>query len=517
VSVHAGTTVGGILSLTAARFPNKTALVFEGARYSYRQLDELSDRLANSLAGLGAKRGEKIALLSRNSPEWVIAHFAVAKTGATLVPINFLFVGREIAYVVNHSDAGILVLSEEFLALAESIRSELPRVTKYIAIGGEAPPWAISYGKIAQEGPQRTPQAEIGENDAYMVMYTSGTTGRPKGVVLSHRSRVHVALAGITDYGMTHEQITGLPLPLFHMGGLNTCLLSHVLSGATVVLMRKFDVPELLRNIERERISFLFLAPSPIYSMIESPELDRTDLSSLRWCMYGGAPMPREILRKLSERLPGVRLMQGYGSTEAGQLSFLGPEDHVRRPDSAGRAVALAQIRVVDREGHEVPRGDVGEIAVRGPNVMTEYYKAPEATAEAFRGGWFHTGDLARLDEDGFLTIVDRKDDMIISGSENIYPKEVEEVLYAHPAVQDAAVFGVPDDKWGESVCATIVLKPGANATADEIIEYCKGRLASYKKPRLVKFVDSMPRTSIGKIAKSELREPYWRGRGRGA
>ena len=486
--MHSGSTIGGILSRTAQRLPDKAALVFEDERYTYGELDRLSGRLA---AGLRARR---VALLSRNSAEWVVIHFAVAKAGATLIPLNFLLAPPEIEYVVRHSDAELLFYAPEFEAVAKA----LP-VARAIAIGSD------EYRGLFAAEPMPDRAAEDGD---YTLMYTSGTTGRPKGVVSSHRSRIEVAIQGVIDYRMREEQITVLPLPLFHMGGLNTCFMSHMLSGATVLLMKKFDIEALLALAEKERATFLFLAPSPMYSIIESPLLDRYDHSSVRYWMYGGAPMPQEIFRKAAERLPHVRFIQGYGSTEAGQMSVVGPDDHPAHAHTAGRPCTLADVRI------DAGPGEVGEIVARGPQIMKGYYKAPEETAEAFRDGWFRTGDLARL-EDGFFTIVDRSKDMIISGSENIYPKEVEEVLYRHPAVQDAAVFGVPDPKWGESVCAAIVLKAGTALSEAEVIDYCRGNLASYKKPRLVKFMDFLPRTSIGKIAKAELREPYWRGRER--
>ena len=513
--VHAGLTIGGILEQTARRFPDKTALVFDGKRYSYRELDEQSNRLAHGLIGLAAARGAKAALLSRNCAEWVIAHFAVAKSGATLVPVNFLLVEREIEYVLDDSQAQLLLVSAEFLDLAMALRTRLPRLDDIILLDGPAPAQCLALSDLMAPEAAQAPRVALGEEDDYTIMYTSGTTGRPKGVVSSHRSRAHVAFQGITDYRMGSEHVCALPLPLFHMGGLNTCFVTNMLAGATVVLLERFDAERLLSAIERERVSFLFLAPSPLITMIESASFANTDLSSLQWVMYGGAPMPGEVLRKVSEKLPRVRLMQGYGSTECGQLTFLDPQGHKSHPESCGRPVALVEMQIQDEEGCEVPTGAVGEIVVRGPNVMTGYHAAPEATAEAFRGGWFHTGDLAMRDDEGFYTIVDRQKDMIISGSENIYPKEIEEVLYTHPAVQDAAVFGVPDEKWGESVCATLVLRSGMSLSAEEVIEYCRKNLAGFKKPRLVRFVQAMPRTSIGKIAKNDLRETYWRGHSR--
>jgi acyl-CoA synthetase (AMP-forming)/AMP-acid ligase II len=513
-AVGSGSTIGGLLSRSARRLPRKTALVFEGERLSYRELNERSNRLAHALIGLGARCGMKIGLLSRNCTGFVVSHFGVAKSGATLVPLNFMLAPRELEYVIRHSDAEVLIFSEEFEATVDALRPGLAAVKRYVAMGC-SPPWAHHWEDLLTSGPTEEPGVDVREDDAYTLMYTSGTTGRPKGVVSSHRARVEVSLQGVIDYQMREEQVTVLALPMFHMGGLNTCFTSHVLSGATVVLMRKFDVEELLRNAEKEHATFLFLAPSPMYSIIDSPLLAKYDHSSVRFWMYGGAPMPQEIFRKAAERLPRVRFIQGYGSTEAGQLTVVRPEEHPARAHTAGSPCCLADVRVVDREGREVALGEVGEIVARGPQIMTEYYKQPEETAESLRGGWFHTGDLARVEAGNFLTIVDRSTEMIVSGSENIYPKEVEEVLYMHPAVQDAAVFGIPDEKWGESVCAAIVVKAGERVTAAQLIEFCRANLAGYKKPRVVEFVDALPRTSIGKIAKSELREPYWRGRER--
>jgi len=511
--MHEGTTIGGVLARSAQRLPDKTALVFEGERFTYGALNTLSNRLAHALIGMGACRGRKIALLARNCAAFVIAHFAVAKSGATLVPLNFLLAPPELEYVIGHSDADTLIFSSELADTVAALRGKLS-VQCYVAIG-RAPAWASSYDDLLAAGSPLEPGVAVLEDDDYTLMYTSGTTGRPKGVVSSHRSRVEVAIEGVIDYQMREEQITVLALPLFHMGALNTCFMSHMLSGATVLLMRRFDVDELLALAEKERATYLFLAPSPMYSIIESPRLAERDHSSVRFWMYGGAPMPQELFLKAAARLPQVRFIQGYGSTEAGQLSVVRPEDHPQRAGTAGRPCSLASVRILNDEGRDVAPGEVGEIVARGPQIMKGYYKAPEETAEAFRGGWFHTGDLARLEPEGFFTIVDRAKDMIISGSENIYPKEVEEVLYRHPAVQDAAVFGIPDEKWGESVCAAIVLKPGASASETDIVEFCRANLAGHKKPRMVKFMDAMPRTSIGKIAKAELREPYWRGSGR--
>ncbi|MCC6474172.1 MAG: long-chain-fatty-acid--CoA ligase [Burkholderiales bacterium] len=513
--LHTGLTIGGVLAASARRNPDKIAVVDGSARITYGELDALADRIASALIALGARRGVNVALLSRNSLAFVAVHFGVARSGATLVPVNFLLAPPELEYVLAHCGASILFFSPEFAPAVQSLRARLPAMGSCVCIGGGGPDWALDYHALLRSARTQAPRAAVAESDAYTIMYTSGTTGRPKGVVSSHRSRVQVAVQGALDYGMRAEQVTLLPLPLFHMGALNTCFMSHMLSGATVVLMSKFDVAEFLATSQRERASYWFLAPSPIHSIVEWPRLGSFDLSSVRWCMYGGAPMPQEIIRRAAERLPSMRFIQGYGSTEAGQLTVVGPEDHPHRASTCGRPVVLAQVRVVDDACREVAPGEVGEIVTRGPNAMTGYYKADADTAEAFAGGWLHTGDLARREPDGFLTIVERKKDMIISGSENIYPKEVEEVLYAHPSVQDAAVFGIPDEKWGESVCAALVLRPGAVLSEAEVIQWCRSRLAGYKKPRKVVFMDAFPRTSIGKIAKAELREPWWRGSGR--
>jgi fatty-acyl-CoA synthase len=498
MKLHGGATIGDLLAHSAARFPRKTALVFGERRLTYEELERWANRCAHALLGLRAGKGTKVALVARNSDAWLAAHFGVAKAGATLVPLNTQCVARELRYMVNDSDAEIVLFDPEFSDTITSMA--LPAVRH-----------ALALPELMQmHAPDDAPAVEVDEGDDYLIMYTSGTTGKPKGVVLPHRARVHQAIQGVLDYHMHHEQISVLAIPLFHTGGLNTCYMPHVLSGATIVLLPRADVAEVLKTAARERATFVFVVPTLAQAIADYS--NAPDLSSLGWLMYGGAPLPVEVFRRLKARFPGLRFLQGYGSTEAAQLTVLGWEDHERKAGSAGRPSTLAEVRVVDSEMRDVAPGAVGEIVARGPFVMKEYYKLPEATAEIFRGGWLHTGDLARVDDEGFVTIVDREKDMIISGGENIYPKEIEEVLYTHPAVRDAAVFGVPDEKWGETVCATIVLKPGAQVREEEIVDYCTQHLARYKKPRLVRFVDALPRTGVGKIAKQELREPYWRG-----
>ena len=489
--------------------------MFGAERLSYLELEQRANRLARGLIGRGAARGIKVALLARNCDAFVIAHFALAKSGAALVPVNYLLSERELASVLDHCDARIVLFSAEYADRIDSIRARLSKVEHFVVLGGKAPCWATPIDVLTGNEIADAPEVEVSEDDDYLVMYTSGTTGNPKGVVLTHRARVHQAIQCIVDHHIDGDQVILLPVPLFHTGGLNTCLVPALFAGATVVLFEKFDVAEVLRAIERERVTFLFTVPGPVVDMVESPELHKVDLGSLSWLMYGGAPMPQEMLRRISARLPGVRFIQGYGATEASQLMVLDWRDHERKAGVTGRVSAFAEIRLADEGGRDVKIGEPGEILARGPIVMKEYYRDPEATAEALCQGWLHTGDIGSMDSEGFITIVDRKKDMIISGGENIYPREIEEVLYTHPAVQDAAVFGVPDQRWGENVCAAIVRKPGSSLTEGEVIEYCRRNVAPYKKPKLVEFLDSLPRTPIGKIAKQALRDRYWRATGR--
>lgn len=512
MTTYQGMTIGGLLRSSSVRFPGRTALVFGTERLSYLALETRANRLARGLIGRGAARGIKVALLARNSHAFVIAHFAIAKSGAALVPVNYLLGERELADVLDHCDARFLLFSEEYADRIDSIRARLSKVELFVSLGEKAPSWATPINVLTGNEFAEMPEAEVSENDDYLVMYTSGTSGNPKGVVLTHRARVHQAIQCIVDHHIDSDQVILLPVPLFHTGGLNTCLVPALLAGATVVLFEKFDVIEVLRAIERERVTFLFTVPGPVMTMVESPELHKVDIGSLRWLMYGGAPMPQEMLRRVSARLPGVRFIQGYGATEASQLLVLDWRDHARKSGTTGRVSAFAEIRLAGERGREVTIGEPGEILARGPFVMKEYHRDPEATADALRGGWLHTGDIGSMDAEGFITIVDRKKDLIISGGENIYPREIEELLYAHPAVQDAAVFGVPDERWGENVCAAIVRKPGASLTEGEVVDYCRRHLAAYKKPKLVEFLDSLPRTPIGKIAKQALRDRHWRG-----
>jgi len=374
-----------------------------------------------------------------------------------------------------------------------------------------------SYEQLISSFPPDEPTEEVKTDDPSILFYTSGTTGRPKGAIHTHKSIL--AEAAAVGQNFTTKDIALCVMPFFHVAGSAVYLFPAYASGATIVIHKKFDELAILQTIEREKVTYICLVPAMIIRLLEHPETDKYDLSSLRTIVYTGAPMPFEALKQGVKRF-GKIFVQLLGQTETLNLTILEKEDHnikgsakeTRRLESVGRPPKAGQIRLVDEKDNDVPVGEVGEIIARSDRMMKGYWKMPKETAETIKDGWLHTGDLGRMDEDGYIYIVDRRKDMIISGGENIYSREVEEVLYTHPAVQEAAVVGIPDEKWGESVKAVIVLRKGHTATEEDIINFCKDRLASYKKPRSVEFWDSLPMTGSGKIMKNEIREKYWKG-----
>jgi acyl-CoA synthetase (AMP-forming)/AMP-acid ligase II len=409
-----------------------------------------------------------------------------------------------------------LLVSDEYVPTIGKLQSELPGIQHFISLDGQATGMQ-AYQALLDAQPTRDPHIAITPDDLAYIMYTSGTTGRPKGAMLTHRGQVADAQSMLMELSLRPSDKHLAVMPFFHVGG-RAVPLTHFYRGCTIAISSGFDPTQALTLIERHRLNTIQVVPTMIAFMLDLPDLDRFDVSSLNMIFYASSPMPVELLRRAIDKFGSI-FVQGYGQTESGPLStLLGKEDHVtggtaeqlRRLASAGRPVMNVEARVVDFEGRDVPHGEVGEIIVRSDLNMSGYWNNPEATAEAIRDGWLHTGDMATMDDAGYIYIVDRKKDMIVSGGENIYPREVEEELYAHPAVLEAAVIGVPDPVWGESVKALVVLKKDARTSEEELIEHCKTHLASYKKPKSVEFRKELPKTPSGKILKRVLREKYW-------
>lgn len=510
-----GILIGDAIRRTASRVPSKTAVVFKGARTCFKELNEDANRVANAILTLGVKKGDKVAILSRNCYEYVVVYFGLAKSGAVMVPLNTHYVAKDLVFVLNDCEANVLILGEDYVDLVNSVKADLPIVKTYVVLGDRPTEGMLPYRHLIATGKLYEPTVEVSENDDVSIMYTSGTTGKPKGAISTHRCRVQTAQNCLIDYGVQEDDITFLAAPMFHYSVLHIILDPFVTRGATCIILPRFDVQEVLSTIEQEKVTQCIFVPTMIHALLQSEELDRYDLTSLRKIGYGGSPMPVEVTKQALAKFPWVDFMQGYGATETGQLTVLESQCYKSKLGQTGRAMTNVDLRVVDASDNDVRPGEVGEMVTRGPHVIRQYLNRPEANATTFRGGWFHTGDMARLAEDGYLTIVDRKTEMIISGGEHVYPQEVEEVLYGHPAVLECAVFGIPDEKWVEAVCAAIVVRPGCEVTEGEIMDYCRTNLAVYKRPKRVQFMESLQKTASGKIQKQVLREPYWRGRDR--
>lgn len=499
--------LGKILTLQARKHPRGTALICEEDRMTYQEFNDRTNRLAGGLLKLGLKKGEKVAVLLYNSITLVEVLFASAKTGGVFTPVNFRFTAEEAFYILDHSDARFFIYGEEFSGLVEKIRHRLKKVEFFFSAGESAPPWSLNYEAFLRESSPQEPGVPLSEEDECQLMYTSGTTGKPKGALLTHGNLLWNLFNTILGREEREGEVSLVIGPLYHTAALNNHFITRVAMGGTSVLIRRFDPEQVMEIIQQERATVISGAPAAYHLMLSLPG-GQYDTRSITKCTTGASILPNETKERLTKLFPNLSgIYDVYGCTEATpSIAILKAKDSLRKKECVGPPVAFLEARIVDDRDRDVGTGEVGELICRGPNVMKGYYKDKEATREALRGGWLHTGDLARMDGEGFLYIVDRKKDMIVSGGENIYPREIEEILYSHPKIEEAAVIGVPDPLWGESVRAIIVLKKGETMTEGEVIEYCKGRLASYKKPKSVAFVEGLPRNPSGKVLKTILR-----------
>ena len=508
--------VGNILRRSAFNNANKPALVFENQRMNYGELNQRVNCLANSLLQMGLLKGDRVAALLHNCPEFFEIYFACAKSGAIFVPINNLFKQKELMQIFHYIEPRFLIYDQEFSGIVQANLPELTFLEFPISLGGQSAS-CRNYGKLIDEGEDREPNVALRDDDIVNIFLTSGTTGRPKGAMRTHRHDVINMMSSALELGIKRDDRALFLFPFYHVTFADN--LRHILMANTIVIRRegRFNPEEVLDILSTERISTCQFVPTMINAMLQTKNLENRDLSSLRLIIYAASPMPVELLKKAMNRYQ-CQFVQMYGQTETGPCTTaLKPEDHMlegsetemARLASAGRAVVDYEIRIVDEIGNNVATGEVGEITVRSEAMTIGYWNLPEKTARTIKEGWLYTGDFGRFDADGYLFIVDRKDDLINSGGKNIYPREIEEVIYTHPAVLEAAVIGVPDDYWGESVMAFVVLKEGMFATEDEIIDLCKKTIASYKKPRFVKFVQQLPKSPTGKILKREIKAQY--------
>jgi acyl-CoA synthetase (AMP-forming)/AMP-acid ligase II len=510
------------LSIADAICPERDCIVFEGKRWTYAQTNERVNKLANALLKAGVEKGDRIGMLQVNCSQHVEAYYASAKLGAIFVPLNFRAKADELSYMIANAEAKVLFVGDRYLEMVDAMLPHLPTVQQCISIDREAGEKPY-YEDIIKSGPSDEMFHEIGDEDVTILMYTAGTTGRPKGVPLRHSAFVSYVLDNVDPASPDIEERNLLTVPLYHVAGIQA-MLAAIYGGRTLVMMRQFEVKEWLDAIQREKATRAMLVPTMLKRVIEDSDFDRYNLSSLKVVTYGAAPMPFEVIKKAIKRMPWVKFINAFGQTEtASTITALGPEDHViegteeekekklkRLSSSIGRPLPDVEVKIVDEEGKALPPTEVGEILARGPRIMTGYWRDEQKTSQVItRDGWLRTGDMGWMDEEGYIYLAGRGDDMIIRGGENISPEEVEDVLHSHPKVEEAAVIGVPDPEWGQEPRAVIALKKGEAATPEEIIEYCRARLAGFKRPRSVVFVDSLPRNPMGKVLRKKLREEY--------
>jgi long-chain acyl-CoA synthetase len=494
-----------LLQTRASATPNKLFLLSEadGRRFTYSEFAESVARAARMLIANGIRKGDTVSLLLPNSAEYVIAYFACWQIGALAGPINSLLKAQEIAYVISNSEAKALLVNSDSLTVVDSIRGELPALEAIIPFDNEA---EATRDFTASRPSELTPVSEIGREAEAIIIYTSGTTGKPKGCLLTHGNVIANARQISEWLGFTAADRLLTIMPLFHMNAVSVTTMSALYAGGSTVVSPKFSASRFWQIISDYQVTS-FGSVATMLSMLLATYPDGVpnglQTRQLRFAMCGSAPVPAEVLKRFEDVFHCL-VIEGYGLSESTCRSTFNPPDKRRRPGSCGLPIGN-EMRVVDEEDREVAEGSLGEIVLRGENILKGYYKNDDATAAAFRNGWFHTGDIGYRDGDGFFYIVDRKSDMIIRGGENIYPREIDEVLYQHPSIEAAAAVGVPDKLYGEEVAAFVVLKEGANSSEQELIEFCKARLADYKCPKTVRFVKDIPKGPTGKLLKREL------------
>jgi fatty-acyl-CoA synthase len=497
-----GINIGRFLTKRAMLSPNKEALICDELRLNYKQVNERSNRFANMILKMGIRKGDRVGLLALNVPEYYDMFFGLGKIGVILVPINYRLAGPEMSYILNDCTARAFVFGEEYVEIVDSFRKDLP-TKDLICISKDPPSWAWSYEKLVADSSDEEPPLAGSDDDTLTILYTSGTTGRPKGAELTHANYFWTSTTMLVTLGETGERVL-VALPLFHIGALGGVPM-FVHRGSTAILLRSFDANRFLELVPQEKVTGMGVVPQILMFLKLIPNFSKDMFSTVQIILVYAAPVPVSLIKEYAEA--GIEVRQLYGLTECtGPATVLDSENAITKVGSCGLPFFHTEVKVVRDDGSEVGPNELGEVLLRSNNVMKGYWNKPEATAESIRAGWLHTGDMAKKDEGGFLYIMDRKKDMIISGGENIYPAEIEDYLMTHPKIADVGVIGSPDPKWGEAVKAIVVLKQGEQMTEHELKEWCKGKIARYKIPKAVVFTDSLPRTPTGKILKRELR-----------
>ena len=499
---------GEILRLAARRDPEKTAVIAGDRRLDFGEYDRLANRFANFLIGRGVRPGDRIASLLFNGPEYGVVHFGNARAGSVLVHIPPLYAAAEIAEIIERTRPRVLVADAAVQdRLGEEVLAEIPLV---VVTGVPALRGAVSFAEAIEGQSEAAPDRNIDPSAPVAMTFTGGTTGRPKGAVVSHAARYVSAASTAREHRITEHDVVGVVVPMFHAVGLMIWYQAAILRGCTSVLFRKWDAAEFIAKAEQHRVSSVFLVPVQVRDLLRSPAFDRERLALLRNIGVGGAPTPPGLIEECRTALPQCGYTDHYGQSETGPLTILKPCDTEAHAGTVGQPAEGVELRIVDADGNPVPPGTVGELVTRGPYLMEGYFGDEEETERYFRDGWGWTGDLGKSDEEGFITLVGRSREIIISGGFNIHPSEIENALAIHPAVEDCTVFGVPDERWGEAPVATVVR--ATEVSADDLIAHCTERLARYKRPREVVFVDTIPRTPSGKVQKHQLRTAYLTG-----
>lgn len=500
--------LGQMLAQTAAQTPDKTAFIFHDHHTSYREFDERANQVANGLIQLGVVPGDRVALLIHNLPIFMEAYYGILRTGASVVPLNVLYKSGEVEYILKDSGAKAILTFAPFAPVALAAAANAPELRHVVVAAPEPIAGATLWRDAFADAPTSAPQVAVQDEDVAVICYTSGTTGRPKGAMLTHRNLISntAQCSAIERISTRPDDVVWLALPLFHIYAMNVGMNLSVKAGATMLLVERFELTGSLDELQKHRCTVLYGAPPMFVAWAQVPTLKQYDWSSVRYIASGAAALPVQVMQ-LFEGLAGVPISEGYGLTEASPVVTTNAAGPVTKPGTVGPAIPGCEVKIVDESGNEVARGEIGEVICRGPNIMKGYWNQPQATAETLRNGWLHTGDLGTMDEDGYVSIADRIKDMINVSGFNVYPREVEETLFKHPAVADAAVVQYPDPYQGESVLAFVVLKQGASATEQEIIDYCRNQIAVFKCPRKVIFRDSLPKNNTGKVLRRELRE----------